>query len=141
MARDVLATPPRDCTASEIPIIDLSPLYSSSLSDRLALAAEIRTAAVNTGFFYVKNHGIEEKVIEDAKRQLLSFFRQSREEKMRITQDKSRFFNGWKGLRETIVNNGEGIDSKESVSISPMLSRSARLVVDVGKIDGLAIFP
>lgn len=71
--RDVLNTPPRDCTAEEIPIIDLSPLYSSNLQDRKALAKEIRAAGMNTGFFYIKNHGIEEKTIADAKKQLLTF--------------------------------------------------------------------
>lgn len=70
--RDVLNTPPRDCTADEIPIVDLSPLYSEKLEDRKALAKEIRAAAINTGFFYIKNHGIEEKTITDAKKQLLA---------------------------------------------------------------------
>jgi len=70
--RDVLTTPPRDCTASEIPIIDLSPLHSRSPSARRELAKEIRAAAVNTGFFYIKNHGIGEDVIERAKIQLLA---------------------------------------------------------------------
>lgn len=70
--RDVLNTPPRDCTADEIPIIDLSPLYSEKLEDRKALAKEIRVAAINTGFFYIKNHGIEEQKIADAKKQLLA---------------------------------------------------------------------
>lgn len=73
--RDVLNTPPRDCTAEEIPIIDLSPLSSEELEDRQALAKEIRAAAVNTGFFYIKNHGIEEQTIADAKKQLLAYVR------------------------------------------------------------------
>lgn len=70
--RDVLNTPPRDCTVEEIPLIDLAPLYSSRLEDRKGLALEIRTAASNTGFFYIKNHGIDEKTIENAKKQLLA---------------------------------------------------------------------
>jgi hypothetical protein len=70
--RDVLNTQPRDCTTEEIPIIDLSPLYSSKFEDRKALAKEIRAAAVNTGFFYIKNHGISERIIADAKKQLLA---------------------------------------------------------------------
>ncbi|EHL03786.1 putative iron/ascorbate oxidoreductase [Glarea lozoyensis 74030] len=70
--RDVLSTPPRDCTPDEIPIIDLSPLYSDDLKDRVELAKTIKVAAVNTGFFYIKNHGIKEEVIADAKKQLLS---------------------------------------------------------------------
>jgi hypothetical protein len=70
--RDVLNTPPRECTAEEIPIIDLAPISSPKFEDRKALAAEFRAAAVNTGFFYIKNHGIDEKTIADAKKQLLA---------------------------------------------------------------------
>ncbi len=70
--REVLNNPPRDCTAEEIPIIDLTPLYSDKLEDRKQLAKEIRLSAVNTGFFYIKNHGIEEKTITNAKKQLLA---------------------------------------------------------------------
>lgn len=70
--RDVLNLPPRDCTPAEIPIIDLSPLYSSKLEDRKALAKEVRGAAVNTGFFYIKNHGIKDETIANAKKQLLT---------------------------------------------------------------------
>lgn len=71
--RDVLNTPPRPCTVEEIPIIDLKPLRSSELDDRRALAQEIRTAAINSGFFYIKNHGIDEQIIESAKIQLLAY--------------------------------------------------------------------
>jgi hypothetical protein len=71
--RDVLDTPARECTAEEIPIINLAPLYSPELEVRKVLAVEVRAAAVNNGFFYIKNHGIEEKIIADAKKQLLAF--------------------------------------------------------------------
>lgn len=70
--RDVLNSPPRACTAEEIPVIDLTRLYSEKLEDRKALAKEIRAASVNTGFFYIKNHGIEQSVIQNAKKQLLA---------------------------------------------------------------------
>jgi hypothetical protein len=71
--RDVLDTPPRDCTDEEIPIIDLSGLYSDKLEDRKAVATAIRAAGVNTGFFYIKNHGIPEETIANAKKQLLAY--------------------------------------------------------------------
>jgi non-haem dioxygenase in morphine synthesis N-terminal len=70
--RDVLNTPPRDCTPEEIPVIDLTALDSPNIEDRKALASQIRAAAVNTGFFYIKNHGISETIIADAKKQLLA---------------------------------------------------------------------
>ena len=70
--RDVLNKPPRDCTADEIPVIDLLPLNSERLEDRSRLASEIKAASVNTGFFYIKNHGIPQQTIDNAKTQLLS---------------------------------------------------------------------
>lgn len=71
--RDVLNTPPRDCTDEEIPIIDLARLFSDKLEDRKAIAAEIRASGVNTGFFYIKNHGIKEETIANARKQLLAY--------------------------------------------------------------------
>ena len=70
--RDVLDLPPRPCTAEEIPIIDLTSVHSSILEDRCALAQEIRNASISSGFFYIKNHGIDDKTIADAKMQLLA---------------------------------------------------------------------
>ncbi|KUJ20057.1 Clavaminate synthase-like protein [Mollisia scopiformis] len=113
--RDVLNTPPRDCTAAEIPIIDLSRLYSEKLEDRKALATDIRAAAINTGFFYIKNHGIEKQTIADAKKQLLAFFKQPMEDKMKISQQFSKYYNGYKGPRQTFISPGESVDVKESM--------------------------
>jgi len=70
--RDVLDLPPRPCTSEEIPIINLESLYSSNLEDRRTLAQEIRNASISSGFFYIKNHGIDDKTIADAKKQLLA---------------------------------------------------------------------
>jgi isopenicillin N synthase-like dioxygenase len=113
--RDVLSTPPRDCTQEEIPVIDLSRLYSSKFEDRKALAADIRVAATNNGFFYIKNHGIEEETISNAKKQLFTFFKQSTEDKMKISQDLSKYYNGYKGPRSTWISPGESVDVKESM--------------------------
>ena len=117
--RDVLNTPPRDCTPEEIPIIDLAPLYSVQIETRKALAKEIRAAAVNTGFFYIKNHGIEPKTISDAKKQLLAFFKQPSKDRMKISQDLSKYFNGYRGPRSTKISPGESLDVKESVGDHP----------------------
>jgi isopenicillin N synthase-like dioxygenase len=114
--RDVLDSPPRDCLPEEIPIIDLSALHSNSPTDRRALANEIRIACTNTGFFYIKNHGISDEIIENAKQQLLLFFKQSEEDKLRVSTKQSKFFNGYKGPRSTNISPGESVDVKESVT-------------------------
>ncbi|KAB8291650.1 hypothetical protein EYC80_006450 [Monilinia laxa] len=110
--RDVLNTPPRPCTDTEIPIIDLSNINSPSLSDRQALAAEVRAAAVGTGFFYVKNHGIEEQVIEKARKQAFG----PSSEKAKIDKSHSRYFNGYMGLKSSNISPGESVDVKESIA-------------------------
>ena len=61
--RDVLNTAPHDCHPDEVPVIDLTPLFSKSLDDRKALAKTINQVAEGTGFFYIKAHGIPETVI------------------------------------------------------------------------------
>ncbi|KAG4026841.1 hypothetical protein MFRU_036g00740 [Monilinia fructicola] len=114
--RDVLNTPPRPCTDTEIPIIDLSKINSPNLGDREALAAEVRAAAVGTGFFYVKNHGIAEEVIEKARTQALAFFHQPYAEKAKIDKSHSRYFNGYMGLKSSNISPGESVDVKESIA-------------------------
>ncbi|OCK91137.1 Clavaminate synthase-like protein [Cenococcum geophilum 1.58] len=42
----------------EIPIIDISPSFSPSLSDRQTVAEKIRSACISSGFFYITSHGV-----------------------------------------------------------------------------------
>jgi hypothetical protein len=42
--------------AEEIPVIDVSGIYSDKLKDRQAVAEQIREACNRIGFFYVINH-------------------------------------------------------------------------------------
>ncbi|RAR00764.1 clavaminate synthase-like protein [Stemphylium lycopersici] len=42
----------------EIPVIDLTSSFSSCVSDRKAVAAQMRKACTTSGFFYITNHGI-----------------------------------------------------------------------------------
>lgn len=51
-------------SASFIPVIDLAGSVSESLERRKAVAGQIRAACRDTGFFYVQNHGVPERVIE-----------------------------------------------------------------------------
>jgi non-haem dioxygenase in morphine synthesis N-terminal len=64
--RDVSTNPPRQATASEIPVIDVSGIFSNKLTDRKAVALKVKSAAENAGFFYVQNHGVNDKIINEA---------------------------------------------------------------------------
>ncbi|KAI1362851.1 hypothetical protein F5Y08DRAFT_259678 [Xylaria arbuscula] len=113
--RDVLPYPPRDCTPEEIPIIDLEPMFSSDLSERKKVSSAIRAAAVNNGFFYVKNHGISSEIIGRCKSQVLNFMRQPLEAKDQLRSHKySKYFNGYLGRRKAQISPSETADVRES---------------------------
>ncbi|PTB35800.1 uncharacterized protein TrAFT101_010647 [Trichoderma asperellum] len=116
ITRTVLKSPLRDALPSEIPIIDISPIFSPSLSERQAVAQQVRAAARNMGFFYIKNHGIPEDVTQDAYEACLAFFRQDMETKMRATYENARWDNGYRAPDTQRLNPYEGIDVRESFS-------------------------
>ena len=67
---------------SEIPVIDISGLYSTDLADQQRVANELGHAAQHVGFFYIKGHSIPLEHIEKLKAQTKAFFDLSFEEKM-----------------------------------------------------------
>lgn len=114
--RDVLLTPPRNCTEEEIPIIDLAPLLSDNLDERRTVAQQIRIAALNSGFFYIKNHGIPAETIARCKQQVLNFMGQPAEQKDVVSDRHSKYFNGYSGRSKTQISPSESIDVRESFS-------------------------
>ncbi|KAI1214811.1 Clavaminate synthase-like protein [Annulohypoxylon truncatum] len=115
--RDVLPYPPRDCTADEIPVIDLAPMFSDELSDRKRVAADLRSAATNNGFFYIKNHGISDETIARCKQQVLNFMRQPQEKKDLLeSRTHSKYYNGYLGNRKAQISRTETADVRESFS-------------------------
>lgn len=111
--REVLKSPPRDCNSSEIPIIDLRNM-SGTLQDRQTIAKVVRDTAENTGFFYIRNHGISKETVNAALKQAQTFFSQPTEKKALVSQEYSDFHNGWAQRRTTHVSPSESIDHKES---------------------------
>ncbi|KAI0405307.1 hypothetical protein F4802DRAFT_597436 [Xylaria palmicola] len=113
--RDVLPYPPRDCTPEEIPVIDLGPMFSNDLADRKRVSSAIRAAAVNTGFFYIKNHGIPSQAIARCKEQVLQFMRQPQEMKDLVkSHTYSKYYNGYLGARRAQISPSETADVRES---------------------------
>ncbi|UQC86867.1 2OG-Fe(II)oxygenase superfamily protein, partial [Colletotrichum lupini] len=109
--RLVSTSPPKDCTLDDVPIIDLSGL-TGDFEERKAIALEILSAAKNSGFFYIKNHGIPEQVIEAAHQKGREFFKLPEKEKRKLTSNTSAY--GYTGFRERQANPGETKDRKEA---------------------------
>lgn len=92
--RDVSTRPPRDARSDEIPLIDLHGL-DGSIGERRRIVEEIKQASENTGFFYITNHGISEDVIEAARKAAIQFFKQTYDEKVKVSKRRSKHFNGY----------------------------------------------
>jgi isopenicillin N synthase-like dioxygenase len=87
-------------TFSSIPIVDLTDATSPSLDARKKVARQIHEACVNVGFFYIKNHGVEEDVIEGVKHEARRFFHDlAEEDKMELDITKNTEFYGYAPIR------------------------------------------
>ena len=82
----------------EIPIIDFTDAFSKDIDKRKRLAAKIYDACVRVGFFYVKNHGVEESIMNDVFSAAKDFFALPLEEKLAIDLNKSPHFRGYTKL-------------------------------------------
>lgn len=83
-------------TNAEIPIIDISDINHPDLQTRQALAKNICDAAISSGFFYVKNHGIPDDDVSNIFREAKRFFHElSLEEKMEYDTAKHEHYYGY----------------------------------------------
>jgi hypothetical protein len=73
--------------ADEIPVIDISGVFSNELADRKAVAEQIREAAHRIGFFYIVGHGVEQHFVDQTFAEAKRFFDLSEERKLEFTTD------------------------------------------------------
>ena len=85
----------RDADFSEIPIIDFGPMLEDDPASHIKVAAELRDACVNVGFFYLKNHGVPQEIIDRVFSEGERFFAKPEEEKLKVHINKSDFHRGF----------------------------------------------
>lgn len=73
--------------ADEIPVIDISGIYSDDINDRKAVAEKVREACHRIGFFYIVNHGVDQKYVDSTFEQAKRFFALPDERKMEVCTD------------------------------------------------------
>lgn len=89
---------------TDIPVIDLEPLFSEDRGGLQRVADEIGQAARGIGFFYVKNHGVSPLLIEKTFSAAHALFDLPLEDKLVLTKD---FF---KTNRGYVPVEGESLD-------------------------------
>jgi len=102
----------RPIAVSEIPVIDVAPLWMEGAGDALATAKSLRRASGEVGFFYVRNHRVPEPVIARAHAAARLFFRLPIEDKLRVRVNP--YHHGFLRIGEAKMATGAKADLKES---------------------------
>lgn len=102
--------------ASDIPVIDLGRSGEQKGRSAAEIAAEIRSACRNVGFFYVANHGIAPQAIAGAFTAASSFFDRPASWKMGLRKQPGT--NGYEPPETQRLDNASPGDLKESFNFS-----------------------
>jgi isopenicillin N synthase-like dioxygenase len=100
----MLAVPGSDNIAAkrgsfhEVPVIDFKDAFSNDHDKRKRLAENIYDACVRVGFFYIRNHGVDESIMTAIFSAANDFFNLPLEDKMAIDLNRSPHFRGYTKL-------------------------------------------
>lgn len=106
-------------SVATLPIIDISGLSSANLIDRKAVGAALRTACLDKGFFYIKNHGVSEALIADVFDEAAAFFALPVDQKAEVDKAKSTCNRGYEPLQGQTLEAGAPPDLKEGYYVGP----------------------
>lgn len=101
----------------ELPVLDIGGFLSDNHADLELLAEQLRAAATEFGFFFIKNHGISEKLIKNVFAENERFHSQSMEVKNAISiDDNQRGYIQPKAtlLKHSTYNKNTTFDSNET---------------------------
>lgn len=102
----------KDITASAIPVIDVAALASGTHVEVRAVARAMREAAQSIGFFYVRNHGLPQLLVDEVDRTARAFFALPLEVKNQVKpRDRHR---GFLSVGQAKMEVGAKVDLKES---------------------------
>jgi isopenicillin N synthase-like dioxygenase len=104
---------------ASLPVIDITGLSSSRLSDRQAVGAELRAACLNNGFFYISHHGVPEQDVADVFSEAAAFFDLSPAQKAEVDKSRSKVNRGYEPLQGQTLEPGAPPDLKEGYYIGP----------------------
>lgn len=104
---------------ASLPVIDISGLLSGSRDDRLAVSAQVRSACLDKGFFYIKNHGVPQTLVASVFAEAAAFFALPDEQKDEVDKAKSKANRGYEPLQGQTLEPGAPPDLKEGYYVGP----------------------
>lgn len=115
-------------TSTNLPIIDLQPFLNTNkrgavTEEQKEIAQEIHKACTEFGFFYVKNHGVDTKLINTMMESTKDLFNLSTSQKAALSSKNSPLFRGYISTIDALhtcnskKKEEAGLDQKESFTI------------------------
>lgn len=111
-------------TMKSIPIIDIAPFSHGDAAGRAAVAAEVKRACEEIGFFMIKGHGVDQNLIDETYDEAAAFFRLPVEQKLKIKQPSPEVPRGYTPFKGETLSASLGraapADLKEMIDFGPV---------------------
>lgn len=122
-----------------IPTIDFGAFQSEDLSVRQELAAKLRAACEDIGFFCLTGTEpwVPRKVVHEAWEASSAFFHRPREEKERLCRDQEEYPFGYTPFEGEVLQAGKAVETAGEVTARPDLKE----MFSIGPADSEAGFP
>lgn len=112
--------------SNDIPVIDFGPFLHGDEMDRRRVAAAMRQASAELGFFYLANHGLPQEVLSRSFKASADFFALPEDAKMEVAWQNASSNRGYVAVRRERLDASKPGDLKEAFNAGPELD-AARL--------------
>jgi isopenicillin N synthase-like dioxygenase len=114
---------------STLPMISIKDLRSTDRQSRMAVGHAIRNACMDTGFFYICDHGVPSSLMDAVLSEARRFFALPLEQKLRLDMANSYCARGYEPIGKQTLEFGTPPDRKESFQISRELPQDDPRVI------------
>lgn len=111
--REILRGDKAKPTFTEIPIVDMTDAFSDEFELRLKVAKNIASACEKVGFFYIKNHGVPQQLMDDTMDAARKFFKKPVDVKMQEHIYNSKDLRGYEPVHGANIDPSKPLGGKK----------------------------